>query len=167
MVHFPKGRLPPVDAFWSLTMYNAKQAFVDNPIDRYAIGDRDKLKFNEDGSLTLYVQHESPGKEKESNWLPAPRSSTFLCGSTGRREGNPRRVMEAAGGDESVGVRSASSLLSQKWPFPSSNRVGFPRGDVPGLARTVVGAACLLVDCRTASCLQDFDDFGNRRCRSR
>ena len=78
VVHFPKGQLPPVDAFWSLTMYNAKQAFVNNPIDRYAIGDRDKLKFNEDGSLTLYVQHESPGKEKESNWLPAPKDSFNL-----------------------------------------------------------------------------------------
>ncbi len=78
VVHFPKGQLPPVGAFWSLTMYNAKQAFVDNPIDRYAIGDRDKLKFNEDGSLTLYVQHESPGKEKESNWLPAPKDSFNL-----------------------------------------------------------------------------------------
>ncbi len=78
VIHFPKGQLPPVNAFWSLTMYNAKQAFVANPIDRYAIGDRDKLKFNEDGSLTLYVQHESPGKEKESNWLPAPKDSFNL-----------------------------------------------------------------------------------------
>ena len=50
---FPKGQLPPVNAFWSITMYNAKQFFVDNPINRYAIGDRDKLKPNADGSLTL------------------------------------------------------------------------------------------------------------------
>jgi hypothetical protein len=72
VVHFPKGQLPPVNAFWSLTMYNSKQFFVQNPINRYAIGDRDKLKFNDDGSLTITIQHESPGKEKESNWLPAP-----------------------------------------------------------------------------------------------
>jgi hypothetical protein len=72
VVHFPKGQLPPVNAFWSLTMYNSKQFFVQNPINRYAIGDRDKLKFNDDGSLTINIQHESPGKEKESNWLPAP-----------------------------------------------------------------------------------------------
>lgn len=75
VIRFPKGQLPPVNGFWSITMYNAKQAFIQNPIDRYAIGDRDKLKFNDDGSLTLYVQHESPGKDKESNWLPAPADS--------------------------------------------------------------------------------------------
>jgi hypothetical protein len=75
VVHFPKGQLPPVNAFWSLTMYNSKQFFVQNPINRYAIGDRDKLKFNDDGSLTITIQHESPGKDKESNWLPAPADS--------------------------------------------------------------------------------------------
>jgi len=75
VVHFPKGQLPPVNAFWSLTMYNSKQFFVQNPINRYAIGDRDKLKFNDDGSLTINIQHESPGKEMESNWLPAPADS--------------------------------------------------------------------------------------------
>jgi len=75
VVHFPTGQLPPVNAFWSLTMYNSKQFFVQNPINRYAIGDRDKLKFNDDGSLTINIQHESPGKEKESNWLPAPKDS--------------------------------------------------------------------------------------------
>jgi hypothetical protein len=74
-LHFDKGQTPPVNAFWSLTMYNAKQAFVANPINRYAIGDRDKLKFNTDGSLDIYVQHDSPGKDKESNWLPADAGS--------------------------------------------------------------------------------------------
>ena len=78
VIRFAKGQLPPVDAFWSVTMYNSKQAFVDNPINRYAIGDRDKLKFDDDGSLTLYVQHESPGKDKESNWLPAPKDEFNL-----------------------------------------------------------------------------------------
>ena len=78
MIRFAKGQLPPVGAFWSMTMYNSKQAFVDNPINRYAIGDRDKLKFAADGSLTLYVQHESPGKDKESNWLPAPKDEFNL-----------------------------------------------------------------------------------------
>jgi hypothetical protein len=71
-VRFPKGQLPPVNAFWSLTMYNTKQAFVQNPIDRYAIGDRDELTSDADGAVTLYLQHDSPGKDKESNWLPAP-----------------------------------------------------------------------------------------------
>ena len=78
VIRFAKGQLPPVGAFWSVTMYNSKQAFVDNPINRYAIGDRDKLKFDDDGSLTLYVQQESPGKDKESNWLPAPKDEFNL-----------------------------------------------------------------------------------------
>jgi hypothetical protein len=78
VVRFPKGQLPPVGAFWSLTMYNARQSFVQNPLNRYAIGDRDNLGFNDDGSLTLYIQHDSPGKEKESNWLPAPADSFNL-----------------------------------------------------------------------------------------
>jgi hypothetical protein len=78
VIRFAKGQLPPVSAFWSVTMYNSKQAFVDNPINRYAIGDRDKLKFDDDGSLTLNVQQESPGKDKESNWLPAPKDEFNL-----------------------------------------------------------------------------------------
>jgi hypothetical protein len=75
VIHFDKGQTPPTNAFWSVTMYNAKQAFVANPINRYAIGDRDKLKFNADGSLDIYLQHDSPGKDKESNWLPADAES--------------------------------------------------------------------------------------------
>jgi hypothetical protein len=78
VVHFDKGQTPPVNAFWSLTMYNAKQSFVANPINRYAIGDRDKMKFNPDGSLDIYLQHDSPGKAKESNWLPADAGSFNL-----------------------------------------------------------------------------------------
>ena len=72
VIRVPKGGVPPVKAFWSLTMYNAKQAFVDNPIHRYTIGDRDPLMFAEDGSVTLYIQHGSPDKSHEPNWLPAP-----------------------------------------------------------------------------------------------
>jgi hypothetical protein len=78
VMHFTKDQIPPVKAFWSLTLYNDKQAFVENPLNRYAIGDRDKLKFNPDGSLDLYIQHESPGKDKESNWLPAPKDGFDL-----------------------------------------------------------------------------------------
>lgn len=72
VLHFDKAELPPAKAFWSLTMYGADQFFTDNPINRYAIGDRDKLTFNPDGSLDIYIQRESPGKDKESNWLPTP-----------------------------------------------------------------------------------------------
>jgi hypothetical protein len=77
LLHFAKEQIPQVRGFWSLTMYNEKQAFAANPIDRYAIGDRDKLAFNPDGSLDIYIQRESPGKDKESNWLPAPASGPF------------------------------------------------------------------------------------------
>ena len=79
VLHFAKGQTPPVKAFWSLTMYNSKQAFVPDPIDRYAIGDRDQLKFNPDGSLDLYIQNESPGKNREANWLPAPQDDFNLA----------------------------------------------------------------------------------------
>ena len=63
-----------MEAFWSLTMYDAEGFPVLNPIKRYAIGDRDPLKYNDDSSLDIYIQPESPGGDKESNWLPAPKS---------------------------------------------------------------------------------------------
>jgi hypothetical protein len=78
-IHFEPGHLPPVDAFWSLTLYDEHQHLVANPIDRYALGDRDDLLFDADGGLTLYVQHESPGGELERNWLPAPEGSFNLA----------------------------------------------------------------------------------------
>ncbi len=72
VIHFDKGQLPPANAFWSITLYNSESFLVKNELNRYALGDRDKLAFNADGSLDIYIQHNSPGKEKESNWLPAP-----------------------------------------------------------------------------------------------
>ncbi|WP_187631754.1 DUF1254 domain-containing protein [Paraburkholderia sp. UCT31] len=72
VLHFDRDRLPPTKAFWSLTMYDDKMFFVDNSIRRYAIGDRDALHFNPDGSLDLWLQHSRPSDEKVSNWLPAP-----------------------------------------------------------------------------------------------
>ena len=77
VLHFTKEQIPPARAFWSLTMYNEHQFFAANPINRFAIGDRDALKFADDGSLTLYIQRESPGSDKESNWLPAPQEGPF------------------------------------------------------------------------------------------
>jgi hypothetical protein len=76
-LHFAKSEIPPVGAFWSVTMYDAEGFQVANPINRFAIGDRDALKFNADGSLTIYIQHASPGADKESNWLPAPASGVL------------------------------------------------------------------------------------------
>jgi hypothetical protein len=79
VIHFDPGQTPPVNAFWSLTMYNNASYLVDNPIDRYAIGDRSPgLKYNKDGSLDIYIQHDSPGADKESNWLPSPSGDFSL-----------------------------------------------------------------------------------------
>ncbi|WP_024279847.1 DUF1254 domain-containing protein [Xanthobacter sp. 126] len=78
VMHFPKGQLPPVKGFWSLTMYDDKYFFVANPINRYSISARQNLKANADGSIDLYVQHDSPGADKESNWLPAPAGEFIL-----------------------------------------------------------------------------------------
>jgi hypothetical protein len=75
VLHFDKETLPPVEAFWSVTMYDQDGFPVANPLNRFAIGDRDALRYNADGSLDLYLQHGSPGPDKESNWLPAPRGS--------------------------------------------------------------------------------------------
>jgi hypothetical protein len=70
-MHFEASNLPPVRAFWSLTAYDKDGYFIANPINRYAIGDRDRLKFNPDGSLDLYIQNQDPGPERQSNWLPS------------------------------------------------------------------------------------------------
>jgi hypothetical protein len=78
---FPKGQLPPANAFWSVTMYDARtQLLVENPIDRYLINSPmlPGLKKNGDGSLTIYLQKDSPGKDKESNWLPAPDGPIYV-----------------------------------------------------------------------------------------
>jgi hypothetical protein len=71
-IHFAKDQIPAVKAFWSLTVYDEQGYFTANEMHRYAIGDRDPLKFNADGSLDIYLQHASPGAGKESNWLPSP-----------------------------------------------------------------------------------------------
>jgi hypothetical protein len=78
VMHFNKGQMPPVDGFWSLTMYSAEYFFVDNPLNRYTISARNDLKKNTDGSVDLYLQNENPGPEKESNWLPAPAGKFIL-----------------------------------------------------------------------------------------
>lgn len=78
VMHFPKGQMPPVDGFWSLTMYNAEYFFYANKLDRYTLSARNALKKNADGSVDLYLQHENPGPDKESNWLPAPEGRFIL-----------------------------------------------------------------------------------------
>ncbi len=73
VLHFEKGAEPPVNAFWSVTMYDAQSFFVDNKLNRYAISSWMPLKRNPDGSIDVYIQNESPGKDRETNWLPAPK----------------------------------------------------------------------------------------------
>jgi hypothetical protein len=73
-VTFPKGETPPVDGFWSLTLYNKEHLFEPNRLNRFSLGTKSKsMKLNDDGSLTIYVQNSSPGADKEANWLPAPK----------------------------------------------------------------------------------------------
>lgn len=72
VLHFEKDEIPPVDAFWSLTVYDEDQFLVKNDAKRYAVGSHHGLKPNADGSITIYLQSSSPGRERESNWLPIP-----------------------------------------------------------------------------------------------
>jgi hypothetical protein len=72
VLHFDKGQFPPVEGFWSLTMYDEGYFFVANPLNRYTLSQRDKFTPNPDGSVDFYLQHENPGPEREANWLPAP-----------------------------------------------------------------------------------------------
>ncbi len=77
VLHFSKEQLPPVTAFWSLTLYDGEGYPVANSINRFAIGDRDALKYNADGSLDLYIQHDDPGAERQTNWLPSPSTGAM------------------------------------------------------------------------------------------
>src|SRR5438552_9401351 len=78
-ITFAKGQVPPVHGFWSLTLYNDLHLFNPNALKRYSLGTKNKtLKYNADGSLNLYAGAKSPGKDKESNWLPAPNGNFSL-----------------------------------------------------------------------------------------
>ena len=104
-LRFAPGELPPVDAFWSLTMYALPDSLlVANPLDRYLLNSPmlPKFKKDADGGLTLYVQNESPGKDLEANWLPAPRGP-FMA------------VMRL--------YRPKEAALDGKWTAPPLNRV--------------------------------------------
>ncbi|MFC4127430.1 DUF1254 domain-containing protein [Nocardia rhizosphaerae] len=73
VLHFDADRLPPVAAFWSVTMYDIEGFQIPNELNRYALGDRDPLHYNPDGSLDIVIAHKNPGPDREANWLPAPR----------------------------------------------------------------------------------------------
>jgi hypothetical protein len=72
-IHFAKEDIPPVNAFWSITLYDPQGFQVANSIDRFAVSSWMPFEYNDDGSLDLYFQNESPGADKEANWLPAPK----------------------------------------------------------------------------------------------
>lgn len=78
VIRFPKGQMPPARGFWSITMYDAEYFFVDNPLNRYTVSSRNALKADADGSIPVYVQATSPGADKETNWLPAPKGPFVL-----------------------------------------------------------------------------------------
>ena len=103
---FRKGLTPPVAGFWSLTMYDDKYFFVDNPLNRYSISERQPLKANADGSIDLLIQHESPGADKESNWLPAPKDKFIL-------------MMRLYWPNE-----SNPSIIDGSWSIPAVKKVG-------------------------------------------
>ncbi len=73
VLHFSKEELPPVQAFWSVTMYDVEGYQAANPVNRFAVSSWMPFKYNADGSLYIYIQNENPGADKESNWLPAPK----------------------------------------------------------------------------------------------
>lgn len=101
-IHFNPGSTPPVKGFWSITLYDNLSLFIDNPINRYNIGDNTAgLKNSTDGSLDIYIQHENPGKDKESNWLPSPAGSFYLI------------LRMYVPGEE---------ILNATWPYPSVQR---------------------------------------------
>ena len=122
---FPAGQQPPVNAFWSLTMYDGKtQLLIENPINRYLINSPmlPGMKTNADGSLTLYIQNKSPGVDKESNWLPGPerrdlpRHAPLLAEDRGALDPACRRRHLEATGNRRGEVRFA--LASSSWRRP-------------------------------------------------
>ena len=77
-IHFDKGATPPMKAFWSITLYDPQGFQVANSLNRFAVSSWMPFKYNVDGSLDLYFQNANPGKEREANWLPAPKGSFNL-----------------------------------------------------------------------------------------
>jgi len=97
-VTFAKGETPPVNAFWSFTMYEIDQGwwFVPNALNKFTVSPRDKLKYNADGSLTLYFQNASPGKAKQANWLPAPTGPFILMLRMYWPKENPPSILDGS-----------------------------------------------------------------------
>jgi hypothetical protein len=105
VIHFERGQTPPAEGFWSITMYDANYFFVANPINRYSISPRQALLTNADGSVDILVQKDSPGADKEANWLPAPAGKFIL-------------MLRLYWPDE-----SNPSILNGTWTIPAVRRV--------------------------------------------
>ena len=131
ILHFSKAELPPVDAFWSVTMYDAEGFPVANAINRFALGDRDALKYNADGSLDLYIQHDDPGSDRTANWLPSPSDrhartdDAALCAEGGGAERKLGAAAVAAATMTARADRFGLDARHQPWarmrPFPAGN----------------------------------------------
>ena len=116
-IHFDKGATPPVNAFWSITLYDSEGFQVGNVLNRFAVSSYMPFKTNGDGSLDLYFQNESPGKDKEANWLPAPKGAIQSDhASLWPEVGSTHRQMEPATGDESPGVAKRNSPVMNPAP---------------------------------------------------
>jgi hypothetical protein len=94
VLHFEKGQMPPADAFWSLTMYDEKSFFVDNPLNRYTVSSRTEFVKNADGSVDVYLQEDSPGEDKEPNWLPSPAGQFTLMLRLYMPSANPPSILD-------------------------------------------------------------------------
>ena len=99
VLRFDKDKIPPVSVFWNMSMYDDKEFFIENDFKRYSIGSTtDGLKTDADGSITIYIQHENPGADKQSNWLPAPADGFNLTMRLyGAESSDSRRVVSTAG----------------------------------------------------------------------
>ena len=109
----PAGQLPPVNSFWSITMYDGKtQLLINNPLDRYLINSpmMPGLKTNADGSLPIYIQSKSPGADKEANWLPAPDGPIYMVMRLYWPKTAPPSILPA--GAAAPGSRRASARLT-------------------------------------------------------
>ncbi len=121
-----KARLPPVDAFWSVTLYDPEGFQVANSLNRFAVSSWMPFKTNADGSLDLYFQNESPGADKEANWLPAPKGPFNLTMRLyAPKSGRPHRQVESARG---------ASRLERLWA-PVLGRRGANRSNRDGRRR--------------------------------
>jgi len=96
VMHIEKGQMPPVNGFWSLTMYDGNYFFVANPLNRFTLGSRSKFKENADGSVDLYIQNEDPGPDRQANWLPAPKGKFILMLRLYWPKENPPSILDGS-----------------------------------------------------------------------